>query len=289
VQSQSKTSVTASASTGNRLSIVITGSTRGIGRGLAVEFLRRGHAVTLAGRDPAAVEAAVAALEAGAPGRVAGRATEVSDAAAMQALWDLAVERFSRVDLWINNAGMTTPKQLLTDLRDTDIATVVHSNLTGLIYGCQVAIRGMRAQPGGGRIFNMEGFGSDGLTQPGMTVYGATKCAVRYLTKSLVKECAGTPVLVCTASPGIVITEFLTRDLYAHDPAQLVARRGRLILLADRVETVAPALVDGMLKADKPGADVRWMTPMRAIGRLLAAPFRKRDPFAAPAGGAPGP
>jgi NAD(P)-dependent dehydrogenase (short-subunit alcohol dehydrogenase family) len=285
VQNQSKTSVTASAAAGNRQSIVITGSTRGIGRGLAVEFLRRGHAVTLAGRDPAAIEAAVTALAADAPGRVAGRAVEVSDPAAMQALWDLAVERFGRVDIWVNNAGMTTRKQLLTELPDAGIATVVHSNLTGLIYGCQVAIRGMRTQPGGGRIFNMEGFGSDGLTQPGMTVYGATKRAVRYLTKSLVKECAGTPVVVCTASPGIVVTEFLTRDLYAHDPAQLAARRGRLSLLADRVETVAPALVDGMLKADRPGADVRWMTPLQAIGRLLAAPFRKRDPFVAPADG----
>lgn len=287
MQAESKRNVTGHGTAGNRLSVVITGSTRGIGRGLAVEFLRRGHAVTVAGRDPAAVEGAVVALAADAPDRVAGSAGEVCDPAAMQALWDLAVARFGRVDIWINNAGMTTRKQVLTDLPDAEIAAVVHSNLTGLLYGCQVAIRGMRSQPGGGRIFNMEGFGSDGLTQPGMTVYGATKRAVRYLTKSLVKECAGTPVRVGTASPGIVITEFLTRDLYAHDPAQLVARRGRLSLLADRVETVAPALVEGMLKADRPGADVRWMTPMQALGRLLASPFRKRDPFAVPAGQGP--
>jgi len=285
VQNQSKGIVTAPASPGNRLAIVITGGTRGIGRGLALEFLRRGHDVVISGRDPAAVAAAVAELAAEGVAQVAGCAGEVSDHAAVQALWDLAKSRFGRVDIWVNNAGMTTRKQPLVDVPDSEIAAVVHSNVTGLMYGCQVAINGMLAQ-GHGRIFNMEGFGSDGLTQPGMTVYGATKRAVRYLTKSLVKEYAGTPVLIGTLSPGIVVTEFLTRDLYAHDPSQLDARRRVLGLLADRVETVAPALVAGMLKAGKPGADVRWMTPMQALGRLLASPFRKRDPFAAPPGGA---
>jgi NAD(P)-dependent dehydrogenase (short-subunit alcohol dehydrogenase family) len=288
VQSQSKAIVTASPATGNRLGIVITGGTRGIGRGLAVEFLRRGHDVAISGRDPVAVERAVAELATPGGGQVAGCAGEVSNPAALQSLWDLAASRFGRVDIWINNAGMTTRKLPLAEVPDAEIAAVVHSNVTGLIYGCQVAIRGMLAQ-GGGRVFNMEGFGSDGLTQPGMTVYGATKRGVRYLTKSLVKEYAGTPVLIGTLSPGIVVTEFLTRDLYAHDLSQLDARRRVLSLLADRVETVAPALVDGMLKADKPGADVRWMTPMQAAGRLLMSPFRKRDPFAAAADGAPRP
>jgi short-subunit dehydrogenase len=179
---------------------------------------------------------------------------------------------------------MTTRKVPLAEVPATEIAAVVHSNVTGLILGCQVALRGMLAQ-GGGKLFNMEGFGSDGLTQPGMSVYGATKRAVRYLTKSLVKEYAGTPVVIGTVSPGIVVTEFLTRDLYAHNPAELQGRRKILSLLADRVETVAPPLVAGMLAATRPGADVRWMTPWQALGRVLASPFHKRDPFTAPADG----
>lgn len=264
------------------MNVVITGSTRGIGRGLAAEFLRRGHGVAVSGRDPAAVAAAVAELRAGG-GTVTGAPADVADADALQALWDVAVRDLGRVDIWINNAGMTTRKLPLAEVPAAEIAAVVHANLTGLTLGCQVALRGMLAQ-GGGRIFNMEGFGSDGLTQPGMSVYGATKRAVRYLTASLVKEYAGTPVVIGTVSPGIVVTEFLTRDLYAHDPAALTARRKVLSIMADRVETVAPPLVAGMLAATNSGADVRWMTPMQALGRLLASPFRKRDPFTAPAG-----
>jgi NAD(P)-dependent dehydrogenase (short-subunit alcohol dehydrogenase family) len=267
------------------MNVVITGSTRGIGRGLAEEFLRRGHAVALSGRDPDAVAATVRALTRPDGPRVVGAAADVSNPDALQALWDTAVAAFGRVDIWVNNAGMTTRKLPLAEVPPGEIAAVVHSNVTGLIYGCQVALRGMLAQ-GGGKVFNMEGFGSDGLTQPGMSVYGSTKRAVRYLTKSLIKEYAGQPVIIGTASPGIVVTEFLTRDLYAHNPAELGTRRKVLSLLADRVETVAPHLVTGMLAANRSGADVRWMTPWQALGRVLASPFRKRDPFAEPAGSA---
>ena len=260
------------------MNIVITGGTRGIGRGLAEEFLRRGHNVVISGRDERAVVAAVAALATRGPGQAAGAAAEVSDLLALERLWDLACQRFGRVDIWINNAGMTNRKVRLADVPSTEIAAVISTNLTGLAYGCQVALRGM-LQQGGGKLFNMEGFGSDGLTQEGMTIYGATKRAVRYLTASLVKEYKDTPVMICNLSPGIVVTEFLTRDLYAHDPSALDQRRRILNLLADRVETVAPALVDGILHVSKSGASVRWMTPMQALGRVAMSPFRKRDPF----------
>jgi len=265
------------------MNVVITGGTRGIGRGLAGEFLRRGHQVVVCGREPGAVAEAVESLSALGPGAVAGMAVEVSDPVAMAELWNLATRRFGRVDIWVNNAGMTHRKLPLAEVPAAEVAAVVSANLTGLVYGCQVALRGMLGQ-GGGRIFNMEGFGSDGLTQDGMAVYGATKRAVRYLTASLVKEYRGTPVIIGSVSPGIVVTEFLTRDLYGHDPGALDRRRRFLNLLADRVETVAPALVDGMLRANKTGASVRWMTPLQALGRLLASPFRRRDPFAPPSG-----
>ena len=263
------------------MNVVITGGTRGIGRGLAAEFLRRGHNVAISGRDANRVDEALAALATAGSGQAAGCAVEVTDRASVAALWALASERFGRVDIWINNAGMTNRKVPFAEVPTAEIGRVVSTNLTGLLYGCQVAVEGMLGQGGGGKIFNMEGFGSDGLTQVGMTVYGATKRAVRYVTAALAKEYRDTPLLICNLSPGIVVTEFLTRDLYAHDPAELQQRRRVLNLLADRVETVAPPLVDGMLRCNKSGASVRWMTPMQALGRLAMSPFRRRDPFAA--------
>jgi short-subunit dehydrogenase len=163
---------------------------------------------------------------------------------------------------------------------DAKIACVVATNLTGVMNGCKVAIEGMLAQ-GKGRIFNMEGFGSDGLKQPGMAVYGATKSAVRYFTRALVAEYRDTPLVIGTMSPGIVITDLLMRDLYDVNSPEFARRRRFLNVLADTVDTVAPHLVRGALAATRTGADVRWMGPAQATGRLIKSLFVKRDPFAA--------
>jgi NAD(P)-dependent dehydrogenase (short-subunit alcohol dehydrogenase family) len=85
--------------------VVITGSTQGIGRGLAAEFGRRGDNVVIAGRDGERVAETVAALNDG-PGRAVGQPCDVSQVEQVQALWDLAVKTFGQVDIWINNAGL---------------------------------------------------------------------------------------------------------------------------------------------------------------------------------------
>lgn len=265
------------------MNIVITGGTRGIGLGLAREFLRRGHNVALSGRQAEAVREAVAELRRDHPGaRVAGLHGDAAAIASAHALWGLARHEFGGVDIWINNAGLTHARARFDTLPAERVATVVATNLTGTINGCKVAIEGMLAQ-GGGRIFNMEGFGSDGLKQPGMSVYGATKCAVRYLTRSLVAEYRDTPLVIGTMSPGIVITDLLMRDLYDANGPEFAGRRRFLNMLADTVDTVAPHLVEGALAATRTGADVRWMGPLQAAGRVLKCLFVKRDPFAAQA------
>jgi NAD(P)-dependent dehydrogenase (short-subunit alcohol dehydrogenase family) len=263
------------------MNIVITGGTRGIGLGLAREFLRRGHGVAISGRRAGSVHDVVGELARAHAGmRVTGLDGDMADIATARALWARARENLGSVDMWINNAGMTNVRARFDQVPDTQVAAVVGTNLTGLMNGCKVAIEGMLAQ-GGGRIFNMEGFGSDGLKQPGMAVYGATKCAVRYFTRSLVMEYRDTPLIIGTMSPGIVVTELLTRDLYDLRSAEFSRRRRFLNILADRVETVAPHLAEGALAATRSGADVRWMGPMQAAGRALKCLFVKRDPFAA--------
>lgn len=258
--------------------VVVTGSTRGIGRGLAENFLARGCRVVISGRQPAAVAAAVAEL-AGRHGadRVGGRACEITEGAQLQALWDEAASRFSRVDIWINNAGVSAPRKALADTDEAVIHQVVTTNLAGLLLANRVALRGMRAQ-GGGQIWNMEGFGSGGQVQPGMCVYGATKRAVNYINKALQKELGGTGVQVCTLSPGIVVTDLLVGD---YDPGSTEWEKSKKIfnILGDKVETVTPYLVDGILKADRSGARVAWLTTGKAFARFLTAGFNKRDLF----------
>jgi NAD(P)-dependent dehydrogenase (short-subunit alcohol dehydrogenase family) len=260
------------------MNIVITGSTQGIGLGLAREFLRRRHDVVISSRRGQVVDEVVAELELEWPKRsVVGQVCDVGDYGQVQALWDFAVDRLGSVDIWVNNAGTEVGKTIFWMQQPETIAATINTNLTGMMYCNQVAIKGMYKQ-GGGKIFNMEGFGSNGMVRPTVSVYGSTKCALRHFTKSMVQELGDGPVKVCYLSPGIVIT-----DLLVPPPEQ----RGKgweeskkiLNLLADRVETVTPFLVEGMLDANKSGDAVRWLTPRRILGRKLMSYFRKRDVF----------
>jgi NAD(P)-dependent dehydrogenase (short-subunit alcohol dehydrogenase family) len=255
--------------------VVITGSTRGIGLGLALAFRARGHNVVISSRGQAAVDAAVAEVSA-APGsgKVVGQACDVGDRAAMQALWDTAAKALGSVDIWINNAGLAGPRKNVSEMTREDIEPVFNTNMWGMVWGMQIPLAGMTAQ-GGGKIFNFEGFGSDGMTAPGLTIYGATKRALTYFTKSVNKEITGSAVLVGTISPGIVVTDLLeeAKDV---DPEKWEKTKRLYNILADRVETVAPFLADQVLAATKPGTAIKWLTTPKAIWRFMSAGITKR-------------
>ncbi|WP_433655029.1 SDR family NAD(P)-dependent oxidoreductase [Nocardia sp. CA-128927] len=123
----------------------------------------------------------------------------------------------------------------------------------------------------------MEGLGSDGRTVPGLSVYGASKRALTYLTEALAKE-VPPGVSVGLLSPGMVVTDLLTHG-YA-DPAELAKARKIFNILADRVDTVAPWLAERAVAPARNGAHVRWLTTPKVIGRFALAPVRRRDLFA---------
>ena len=259
--------------------VVVTGSTRGIGRGLAENFLKRGCKVCVTGRKQSDVDAAISELAAehGAD-NVTGTACEVGDLASVQALWDFAKAQMGVVDVWINNAGYNHERKSVMELSETEIRAVVDSNLTGLLFACKVAITGMKEQ-GHGQVWNMEGFGSNGMTQAGMVTYGATKRAVNYLNKALRKDAEGSNVQVCTLSPGMVLTDMLIGE-YDRTSEEWERVKRMFNILADKVETVTPWLVDGVLKADKDGAKVMWLTNGKVMKRFMLSRIKPRDLFA---------
>ena len=112
-----------------------------------------------------------------------------------------------------------------------------------------------------------------------MVSYGATKRAVNYLNKALQKEVKGTPVQVCTLSPGIVVTDLLVGDYDTSSPEWAKAKK-IFNILGDSVETVTPWLAERVLATNKSGAKVAWLTTGKAFGRFMAAGFNKRDLFA---------
>jgi NAD(P)-dependent dehydrogenase (short-subunit alcohol dehydrogenase family) len=258
--------------------VVITGSTRGIGRGLAEDFLKRDCKVVVSGRHQSAVDELVASLgQSFGADRVAGVACEVTDTAQLQRLWDKASSSFGQVDVWINNAGISVPRLGLHEADPEDLMQIVSVNLGGLLLATRVALGGMLAQ-GSGQIWNMEGFGSGGQVQPGMCAYGATKRGVNYVNKALQKEVRDTVVQVCTLSPGIVVTDLLIGDYDTSGPEWQKIKK-IFNILGDKVETVTPFLVDGILKARKSGSRVAWLTTGKAFRRFMAAGFNKRDLF----------
>lgn len=253
--------------------VVITGSTRGIGFGLAGEFLARELQVVISGRSLEGVNKAVEELSSiHKAERIFGLPCDVTKLDQVQQLWDEAVKRFGRVDLWINNAGVNAPRTEFWNTDDAAIRSAIDTNLIGTMYGCQVAIRGMLAQAGG-QVWNMEGFGSNGKYMKGFTLYGTTKSALTYFTKSLILEVEGTPVQVCLLSPGMVDTDLLRHD---YTLEQWEKSKRILNILTDKVETVTPALADKILATNKNGAHVEWLNTAKLAGRFLTARIKPR-------------
>ena len=166
--------------------IVITGGSRGLGKAIAQRFQEAGWSVFISGRNQQTLEQAIREIG------CRGLAGDVTDEAHLQALWNMAAAD-GPVDVWINNAGLDHPRAMVWNLDSVDIKKVLDVNIFGSIAGTRTAVRGMKSQIGAGGeypgiIYLMEGMGSDGMVQPGVSIYGTSKAAVRYLYRALRSE-----------------------------------------------------------------------------------------------------
>ena len=233
--------------------VVITGSTQGLGFGYAREFLVRGLNVVVSGRDPQTVARAVEQLAAeGAADRVSGCACDVADLAAVEALWTHAINRFGSVDIWLNNAGYARTGARFADTTPAEIESMVRANVIGSMNAAQVAIAGMQRQGHGKLYLTLGGGGASGRVVPGMSVYSTTKRAVKYFADCLVKERQeqrDSNILVGTISPGINLTEGMLRELNQLPAAD--RRHG-----VDRLDAGLQRLVHGLAAHDAGGLDL---------------------------------
>lgn len=257
--------------------VVITGSTRGIGLCMAREFLKAGCGVTVSGRSEASLAAAREALsEYG--DRVLYVPCEVRRPDELERLWAESAARWGRIDIWINNAGRNAPYQLVHETAPDAADAVIDTNIKGVMYGSQVAVKRMLEQGGGG-IWNMEGLGSNDMIQTRTVLYGTTKRALTYFTKGLAKELEGTPVTAGRLSPGMMLTEFITKTPDGEPSPVLRTERFRKVFnaLGDRPETVAAFFVPRMLSNTKNDAHIVWLTGWKVMARFAAAAFRNRN------------
>ncbi|MFQ6030535.1 MAG: SDR family oxidoreductase, partial [Dehalococcoidia bacterium] len=162
---------------------IITGAGTGIGRVCTLALLEEGYSVVLAGRRAELLEETVA--EAGpAAARTLPVPTDVSNPDSVRNLFAATKERFGRLDVLFNNAGISAPPIPLEDLSYEQWSSVVGVNLTGAFLCTQEAFRLMKSQdPQGGRIIN-NGSVSAYVPRPNSAPYTATKHAITGLTRS---------------------------------------------------------------------------------------------------------
>lgn len=185
--------------------IVITGGSSGIGRATALEAVRRGARVVIAARGEEALEATRRELEAAGGGALAVP-TDVADVAQVRELGRRAVERFGRIDTWVNNAAVSIYGEL-TQVTPEEFQRVIDVNLMGVVHGAMVALEHLRER--GGAIVNV-GSGLSDRAVPLQAAYSASKFGVEGFSESLRVELAHAkaPVQVAVIKPSSIDTPF---------------------------------------------------------------------------------
>ena len=253
--------------------IVVTGATRGLGRGTALALAARGHIVAVSACDAGETEQAALQLAARAPaGRVAGFAADVRDADQVESLARAVSAELGSIDVWINNAGLALTGQSLTSLDPADFALMVDINLLGTMIGCRSAARAMAGR--GGAIYNIYGAGSDGLPVPGMIGYATTKRAVQFMTMAFASELAGGPLIVGGISPGLILTEGFFREHAKTPESMRTAREAVVNILADPVATIAEWVADIVLDNRENGREFAWLDSGKLDARRAEKPPR---------------
>lgn len=196
---------------------VVTGGTRGVGLACVRAFLAEGAKVALWGSRRETVDAALATLRAEAgDAPVMGMAPDLTDAAAVASTLDEVVAEWGRLDVMVNNAGISQSTPLL-DYTPEEFQKAMDLNVTAVFNGCQAAARIMVPQ-GGGSIVNTSSMVSLYGQRSGVG-YPTSKFAVNGLTKSLARELAPAGVRVNAVAPGVTAT-----DMVAALPDEVVAR-----------------------------------------------------------------
>lgn len=182
---------------------VVTGAARGIGLAISERFVREGARVALVDRDGQEVEAAAKRLGEGAVALV-GDVTRTGD---VERVIGDAHARWGRLDVVVNNAGITGRSYPIWELTDDDWHQVIACDLTSVFLVCRAAVRRMRTQ-GSGRIVNIASIaGKEG--NPTLVPYSTAKAGVIGLTKALAKEVATQGILVNAVAPAVIGTGLL--------------------------------------------------------------------------------
>jgi NADP-dependent 3-hydroxy acid dehydrogenase YdfG len=182
---------------------IVTGASSGIGRAIAESLGTAGAHVFLAGRTRAAMETSKKKIEA-AGGKATVVEVDVRDVAQTRGLVERAARDTGRLDIMVNNAGLSYPASIL-DGEPEEWRQMLETNILALLVGCQAAVRAMRACKAEGHIVNIS---SIAAYRPDSGVYGSTKHAVSSLSSTLRRELEDDSIRVVNVCPGAIGTNF---------------------------------------------------------------------------------
>lgn len=198
---------------------IVTGGSRGIGRGIALELGKRGATVIVNYKGNAdAAQEVVEQIKAGGANALAVQA-DVGSVEGSEALIKAALDSFGKLDILVNNAG-TTRDNLIMMMKPEDFDTVIETNLRSTWLCSKAAVKTMMRKRYG-RIINITSI-SGIAGNAGQTNYSASKAGIIGLTKALAREVASRGITVNAVAPGFVLTD-LTKDLPEEITKQLNA------------------------------------------------------------------
>lgn len=196
-------------------SALVTGASRGIGRAIAVALARAGARVAVTARSLESLQGVVDEIGDGRAVAIAGDVTSVEDNRRIAAE---AVEHLGVLDVFVAVAGVNRRKKIV-DVEPEDYEFVVGTNLRGLYFGCQAAVKVMTPRDGrpSGKIITIGSLASLTGVSVGMSSYVASKGGVGQLTKQLAIELAPDNIQVNCIAPGFILTD-LNRNFLGVEP-----------------------------------------------------------------------
>lgn len=224
---------------------LVTGSSSGIGAATARELARRGARVVLAARRADELDAQARAIEV-AGGEAYAIPTDMTDPDQVDALVERAIERYGRVDLLVNNAGIGSLRSFAKTPRE-EIERMVDTNLRGLILLTHAVLPGMLERRHGA-IISVASVAGHVAVDP---LYSATKYAVRGFSLSLRRQLAGTGVSVSVVSPGFIRSNMTAGNRLRMPGPETVARTIANLVTRPRREVVTPRYYRPLIWAER--------------------------------------
>lgn len=244
---------------------VITGSSRGLGLAIAQAYAQQGAAVVISSRTMQTVDQAVSGLRQNGF-QAEGAACDTGNMSQVEALADLAVARFGKLDIWVNNAGLSAPYGPTISVPVDRFNRVVQTNILGVYYGSMSALKHFIPQKSG-KLINLIGRGAKEPV-PFQNAYASSKSWVRSFSKSLAKELDHSGVGIYIFNPGLVLTEMVTDVEAIEGFAQRMSALNTVLRMwgnspevpAKKAVWLASSATDG-----RTGLEINMLTPDRII------------------------